>query len=253
VKSPEEASKTPENASPGDASAIVVALRAVEPIPISARADCAADHNAVLTLALAQLPEQVPSRVLVRTDSGGGTKAHLAHLTALGLHYSVGIGVNIDVDRALETAKLTSSPSPPTLASPQRTTSPNGACGRSKPSRRSPAASPPPPPAPPAGLPHHRRQTEHRHARRPRQSHRRRPLATHRTHPRLTHHLNAYAGSAVGSSAAAAGEGAPAAGSTLLGEATDPTGEELWPQPNSTALLAQRATWLRTQTTGKMQ
>jgi RHS repeat-associated protein len=35
------------------------------------------------------------------------------------------------------------------------------------------------------------------------------------------------AGSAVGSSAAAAGEGAPAAGSTLLEEATDPTGEEL--------------------------
>ena len=69
--------------------------------PGSANANTAADHIVVLDLALAQLPEQVRSRVLVRTDSGGGTKAFLAHITALGLQYSVGIGVGIGVDRDL--------------------------------------------------------------------------------------------------------------------------------------------------------
>ena len=55
----------------------------------------------VLTLALAQLPEPVRGRVLVRTDSGGGTKAFLAHVSQLGLAFSVGIGVNIGVDGTL--------------------------------------------------------------------------------------------------------------------------------------------------------
>jgi hypothetical protein len=67
----------------------------------SAGANNAADHIEVLGLALAQLPAEVRGRVLVRTDSGGGTKAFLAHLTKLGLQYSVGIGVNIGVHRAL--------------------------------------------------------------------------------------------------------------------------------------------------------
>lgn len=69
--------------------------------PGSAGANDAADHITVVDLALAQLPANVRGRVLVRTDSGGGTKAFLAHLTAHGLQYSVGIGVNIGVDRAL--------------------------------------------------------------------------------------------------------------------------------------------------------
>ena len=66
--------------------------------PGSANANTAADHITVLTLALAQLPEQLRGRVLVRTDSGGGTKAFLAHVSQLGLEFSVGIGVNIGVD-----------------------------------------------------------------------------------------------------------------------------------------------------------
>ncbi len=69
--------------------------------PGSANANTAADHITVLDLALAQLPEPVRSRVLVRTDSGGGTKAFLTHVTALGLHYSTGIGVRIGIDRDL--------------------------------------------------------------------------------------------------------------------------------------------------------
>jgi hypothetical protein len=69
--------------------------------PGSANANTAADHIAVLDLALAQLPEQVRSRVLVRTDSGGGTKAFLRHVTELGLQYSTGIGVAIGIDQDL--------------------------------------------------------------------------------------------------------------------------------------------------------
>lgn len=56
----------------------------------SAGANTAADHIAVLDAALAQLPEHERGQVLVRTDTGGGVKAFLHHITDLGLHYSVG-------------------------------------------------------------------------------------------------------------------------------------------------------------------
>jgi len=69
--------------------------------PGSANANTAADHITVLTMALAQLPERVRSRVLVRADSGGGTKAFLGHIVQLGLEFSVGIGVGIGVDADL--------------------------------------------------------------------------------------------------------------------------------------------------------
>ncbi len=69
--------------------------------PGSANANTAADHITVLDLALVQLPASVRSRVLVRTDSGGGTKAFLTHVTTLGLQYSSGIGVGIGIDRDL--------------------------------------------------------------------------------------------------------------------------------------------------------
>ena len=58
------------------------------PRPGSANANTAADHITALDLALAQFPESVRSRVLVRTDSGGGVKAFLTHITKLGLPYS---------------------------------------------------------------------------------------------------------------------------------------------------------------------
>lgn len=69
--------------------------------PGSANANTADDHITVLDLALAQLPEPVRARVLVRTDSGGGTKAFLHHVSSLGLQYSSGIGVGIGIDRDL--------------------------------------------------------------------------------------------------------------------------------------------------------
>jgi hypothetical protein len=56
----------------------------------SAGANCAADHITVLDQALAQLPEAERSNVVVRTDTGGGVKDFLHHITNLGLEYSVG-------------------------------------------------------------------------------------------------------------------------------------------------------------------
>jgi hypothetical protein len=56
----------------------------------SAGANTAVDHIAVLDEALAQLPEDERGNVLVRTDTGGGVKAFLHHITDLGLEYSVG-------------------------------------------------------------------------------------------------------------------------------------------------------------------
>jgi hypothetical protein len=58
--------------------------------PGSATANNAADHIAVLDAALAQLPAHERTHVMVRTDTGGGVKAFLHHITDLGLHYSVG-------------------------------------------------------------------------------------------------------------------------------------------------------------------
>lgn len=59
--------------------------------PGRATANDAADHITVLTDALAQLPEQMRRRVLVRADSGAGSNKFLTHLHALNLQYSVGL------------------------------------------------------------------------------------------------------------------------------------------------------------------
>jgi hypothetical protein len=56
-----------------------------------ANANDAADQIAVLDAALAQLPEHVRRRVLVRGDTGSGVHALLHHVTDLGLEYSVGV------------------------------------------------------------------------------------------------------------------------------------------------------------------
>lgn len=59
--------------------------------PGRANASDAADQIAVLDAALAQLPEQQRSRVLVRGDTGSGVKEFLWHIHRLGLSYSVGV------------------------------------------------------------------------------------------------------------------------------------------------------------------
>lgn len=73
-----------------------------EPLAIMLRAgnagsNTAADHKTVLADALAQLPlrpdYRVGRKVLVRTDSGGGTHEFLDYLTARRLSYSIGFGL----------------------------------------------------------------------------------------------------------------------------------------------------------------
>ncbi len=59
--------------------------------PGKANANDAADQIAVLDDALAQLPEPVRSRVLVRGDTGSGVQAFVWHVHRLGLEYSVGV------------------------------------------------------------------------------------------------------------------------------------------------------------------
>jgi len=54
-----------------------------------ANANDAADQVTVVDAAIAQLPEQVRDRVLVRGDTGSGVQGLLHHLTNLGVQYSV--------------------------------------------------------------------------------------------------------------------------------------------------------------------
>jgi hypothetical protein len=60
------------------------------------------DHIEVLDLALAQLPEHERDQVLVRTDSGGCSKAFLQHITDLDLEYSIGFPAHETVKTAVE-------------------------------------------------------------------------------------------------------------------------------------------------------
>jgi len=71
--------------------------------PGKATANNAADHITVLTDALAQLPVEARSRVLVRGDSGAGTHDFVEHLHELGVRYSVGLGGWPTVLEALDT------------------------------------------------------------------------------------------------------------------------------------------------------
>jgi hypothetical protein len=59
--------------------------------PGRAGANDAADQIKVLDDALAQLPEEIRSRVLVRGDTGSGVQGFLWHVHRLGLTYSVGV------------------------------------------------------------------------------------------------------------------------------------------------------------------
>lgn len=52
-------------------------------------------------LALAQLPRRHRRRVLIRTDSGGGTHEFLAWLTGRRLRYSIGFAISEDMQEAI--------------------------------------------------------------------------------------------------------------------------------------------------------
>jgi hypothetical protein len=68
-----------------------------------AGSNTAADHVAVLGLALAQLPEAARAgRILVRTDGEGFSHDFLDHIVATGLEYSTGFAVTDDVRAAID-------------------------------------------------------------------------------------------------------------------------------------------------------
>jgi Transposase DDE domain group 1 len=69
----------------------------------NAGSNTAADHIEAARLALAQLPRHLRRRVLIRTDSGGGTHEFLNWLTRPGrrLAYSVGFTITDDVQDAI--------------------------------------------------------------------------------------------------------------------------------------------------------
>jgi hypothetical protein len=82
----------------GTGEALAILLR-----PGNAGSNTAAEHIEVTRLALAQLPRRARRRVLIRTDSGGGTHDFLAWLTRPGrpLHYSVGMTITEDMHQAI--------------------------------------------------------------------------------------------------------------------------------------------------------
>ena len=82
----------------GSGEALAVLLRAG-----NAGSNTAADHIQATRLALAQLPRPLRRRVLIRTDSGGGTHEFLNWLTKPGrrLAYSVGFTITEDVQEAI--------------------------------------------------------------------------------------------------------------------------------------------------------
>jgi hypothetical protein len=82
----------------GNGEPLAILLRAG-----SAGSNTAADHIETTRLALAQLPRHLRRRVLVRTDSAGGTHGFLEWLTAPSrrLHYSVGMTITEDMQAAI--------------------------------------------------------------------------------------------------------------------------------------------------------
>jgi hypothetical protein len=79
--------------------ALAIALR-----PGNAGSNTADEHIEVAKLALAQLPRRLRRRVLIRTDSGGGTHDFLAWLASPGrrLHYSIGMTITEDMQQAIQ-------------------------------------------------------------------------------------------------------------------------------------------------------
>ena len=69
----------------------------------NAGSNTAGEHIEAARLALAQLPRRLRRRVLIRTDSGGGTHEFLAWLASPGrrLHYSIGMTITDDIQDAI--------------------------------------------------------------------------------------------------------------------------------------------------------
>lgn len=68
----------------------------------NAGSNTAADHITTGRLALAQIPAHLHSKVLIRTDSGGGTRAFLDWVTRRRLKYSIGFNLTEEICEAIE-------------------------------------------------------------------------------------------------------------------------------------------------------
>jgi hypothetical protein len=71
--------------------------------PGNAGSSTAVEHTEAARLALAQLPRRQRRRVLIRTDSGGGTHGFLGWLAQRRLHYPVGMAITEDMAEAILT------------------------------------------------------------------------------------------------------------------------------------------------------
>ena len=82
----------------GNGEPLAIVLR-----PGNAGSNTAADHIETTRLALAQLPRHLRRKVLIRTDSGGGTHEFLTWLTAKSrrLRYSIGMTITDDMQQAI--------------------------------------------------------------------------------------------------------------------------------------------------------
>jgi Transposase DDE domain group 1 len=82
----------------GSGEPLAIVLR-----PGNAGSNTAADHVEATRLALAQLPRHLRNRVLIRTDSAGGTHDFLTWLTrpSRRLHYSAGFTITAEIQDAI--------------------------------------------------------------------------------------------------------------------------------------------------------
>jgi hypothetical protein len=85
----------------GSGEPLAVMLR-----PGNAGSNTAADHIAATRAALAQLPAAVRRRVLIRTDSGGGTHGFLEWLARRRLQYSAWFTITDDIATSARTGQL---------------------------------------------------------------------------------------------------------------------------------------------------
>ena len=83
--------------------------RAILLRPGNAGSNTAADRIETTRLALAQLPRRLRRKVLIRTDSGGGTHGFLTWLTSRSrrLHYSVGMTITEDMQASVLKVRTT--------------------------------------------------------------------------------------------------------------------------------------------------
>lgn len=85
-----------DHGGPGTGEAAALVLRRG-----NAGSNTAEDHITTGRLALAQIPSRLHKQVLIRTDSGGGTREFLTWVTARRLKYSIGFTLTDEICQAI--------------------------------------------------------------------------------------------------------------------------------------------------------